>query len=603
MNRPIRTFFVLATVALLGFAFGPPAAQAVDDARLRAADSDTANWLTYGHGYMNQRYTEADQINRENVSRLVPKWIYQTGMQGSFQTNPLIADGVMYFTTPMNHVVALDAESGDEIWRYRHQLTTEDLCCVPLNRGLALGYGLIYMIAIDARLVALDQKTGEIRWDTTVADPGAGKKETMDALVQSDPLKKWELIGWTGFTGNMAPLLYDGLIIVGVSGTGYGIHVTSGTSEDPLAVIGVSGAKHGLRAFLTAYDARTGRLKWRWYATPEEGWEGDFVTHTASGDPLPRDIAAEKAAVAQYPDAWQRGGGAVWTHPALDTELGLLYVGTGNPSPHMDDADRPGDNLYTVSLVALDAHTGKMKWYQQQVPHDLWGQDVASPPLLFETEFNGKPVKAISQASKSGWLYVHDRVTGELLMRSEPFVPQKDVFTRPNREGVLRSPGELGGANWPPTAYSPQTGWIYVGAVHYPMKYILRDVPSERSELGDTYTAATGEPGITPKGRLSAIDPVSGKIQWQVKTETPMVGGVVTTAGGLLFTGESSGYFTARDVTDGKLLWRFQTGAGVNAPPIVYQVNGKQFVAVAAGGNRLFRTPPGNAVIAFGLPD
>ena len=599
LPRHIRT--QIATV-LLGLAVTYPALYAVDDDRLLSAHEDSANWLTYGHGYSNQRYSELDEINRDNVKQLAPRWIYQTGVQGTFQGNPLVADGVMYLSTPFNHVVALDAATGEQKWRYQHELRTDKLCCGPTNRGLGLGYGKIYMITVDARVIALDMNTGEVKWDIPVADPGGDTPESLDILADADALKNWEVIGWSGLSGNMAPLVFDGLVIVGVTGAGYGLTLRSPTEEDPHAVVGMAGAKYGLRAFVSAYEADTGQLRWRWYSTPEHGWEGEFVTETRAGYTLERDIEAEKTALPRYADAWKRGGGSVWTHPALDPELGLLYVGTGNPAPQMDDITRPGDNLYTCSLVALDVRTGKLKWFFQQVPHDVWNYDVASSPILIDLMHENRHVPAVVQAGKTGWLYVHDRLTGKLLLRSDPFVPQSNMFRRPTREGIVIAPGLVGGNDWSPAAYNPQTGWVYTAAVHMPTRYTVHDVQAKDQQpgLGKTYvTATSGETRGT--GRLSAVDPVSGKIKWQIETDKPLVGGVTTTAGGLVFVGESNGYFTARDATSGELLWRFQTGAGVNAPPIVYRAGDDQYVAVAAGGHDKFQFSPGNAVIAFGL--
>jgi glucose dehydrogenase len=593
---------VAALAALAAGMWGASLAWAVDDRALRSAGDDPENWLTYSRGYANQRYSPLDEINRGNVRRLVPKWIYQSGLSGTFQASPLVVDGVMYVSLPYNHVVALDAATGERVWRYEHKLTTDKLCCGPANRGLALGYGRLYMITVDARLIALDRRTGRVDWDVPVADPNTGAAESIDVLLDSDRRKAGEVKGWTGYSGNMAPLVYDGMVIVGVTGAGYGLHLEASPGS-PISVVGMAGAQFGLRAFLSAYEAETGKLIWRWYSTAEGQWEGQFVAKTRLGDPLGRDIASEQAKLDQYPDAWRRGGGSLWTHPALDPELGLLYVGTGNPAPQMDDFTRPGDNLYTVSIVALDVRTGKMKWYDQHVPHDVWGYDVGTPAVLFDLPSGERKVPALAQASKSGWLYIYERATGELIRRSEPFVPQHNLFSRPSREGVEIWPGAAGGASWSPASYDPQTGWIYIAAMHMPMRYMVHDLPPEKHANGPTYTSVDGIAGMERYGLLSAIDPLTGKIAWQAKTPQILIGGLVTTAGGLLFMGEGNGKFTARDVHDGALLWSFQTGAGVNAPPIVYRAQGREFVAVASGGHELFQFPLGDAVIAFGLTE
>jgi len=588
----------LAALVLMLLGAGP--ARAVDDRALLGAGDDPANWLTYSRGYANQRHSPLAEIDRSNVNRLVPKWIYQTGLTGTFQASPIVVGGVMYVSLPLNHVVALDGATGELIWRYNHKLTTEKLCCGPANRGLAVGYDRLYMITVDARLIALDRKTGKVAWDTPVADPNTGAAESIEVLLDSDKRKASDVQGWTGFSGNMAPLVYDGMVIVGVTGAGYGLHL-EGEEGNPISVIGMAGAQFGLRAFLSAFDAHSGKPLWRWYATQDGNWEGGFVTQTAFGDPLNRDIAGEKAKAAEYPDAWRRGGGSIWTHPALDPERGTIYIGTGNPAPQMDDFTRPGDNLYTVSLVALDVRTGKMKWYHQHVPHDRWGYDVGTPPILFDLKRGGKTIPALAQPSKTGWMYLYNRESGEMLGRSEAFVPQKNMFQRPTVGGVVIWPGAAGGASWSPASFSPQTGWIYVAAVNMPMKYTVHELPPEKRANGPTYVSVDGVSDLESNGTLTAIDPQTGKLAWQVKTPQVLIGGLATTAGGLLFMGEGNGQFTARDVRDGKLLWSFQTGAGVNAPPVVYRAQGKEFVAVASGGHQLFHFPLGGAVIGFGL--
>ena len=260
----------------------------------------------------------------------------------------------------------------------------------------------------------------------------------------------------------------------------------------------------------------------------------------------------------------------------------------------------PGDNLYTASLVALDIQTGKLRWYHQIVPHDIWGYDVASPPVLFDFPVNGTTVRAVAEASKSGWLYIFDRVTGKALRRSEAFVPQNELlFHRPTPEGMFIAPGAAGGANWPPTSYSPQTGWLYVSGTHNPTRYQLKPGEAGQPER----IVISFDKTVERWGTLSAIEPNDGKIKWQVKTDLPLLSGSLATAGRLVFHGESNGKFVARNAQDGAELWHFNAGAGVNAPPVTYAVDGKQFVAVAAGGHKLFNFPLGDVVVAFGLPD
>jgi glucose dehydrogenase len=267
----------------------------------------------------------------------------------------------------------------------------------------------------------------------------------------------------------------------------------------------------------------------------------------------------------------------------------------------MDDISRPGDNLYTVSLVALDAETGKLRWYYQQVPHDMWGYDLASPPVLFDLVREGKTVPAVAQASKTGWFYVHHRETGELLLRSEAFVPQSNLFARATAEGTVLYPGILGGANWSPVALDSGKQMAYVAGIHAPIRYTLHEPPSRDGSPAIRYTSS--EPTDDPRwGVLSAIDLRDGRIAWQRKTPQPLVGGVLVTAGGLLFMGEGNGNFNAYDAASGELLWQDKAEAGVNAPPITYQIDGVQYVAVAAGGNSLFGYRQGDNVLVYRLP-
>ncbi len=577
-------------------------AEEVTDARLLEAYQDKKNWLLYGHDYSNQRYSPLDQINVENVKNLTPRWIFQTGKIGSFQTNPLVVDGVMYITTPFNHVVALDARTGKQIWRYEHKLRTEKFCCGPANRGVAVGYGKVYMATIDARLIALDQRTGQVVWDREITDPEAGKRETVEAVLGVKEFQGGTVTGATGYSSNMAPMIYKGKVMVGTMGVGYGLHMNIKEGDQQLhTAIGISGGEYGLRGFLAAYDAQSGKEIWRWYTIPEKGWEGEWRTTTPEGEDLHRDIEAEKVAFKKYSHTWKVGGGSVWSASALDPELGFLYVGTGNPSPQMDDSTRPGDNLYTVSLVALDVETGQLKWYYQQVPHDRWGYDVASPAILFDIIQDGKKIQAVGQASKTGWFYIHDRQTGKLLLKSEPFVPQENLFTPPSPEGTRIAPSATGGSSWSPVAYSPQTEAVYISGIHLPARYISRTLTPDENKPWESYTFFI-QIKEEQWGTFTAIHTSTGKVLWQKKMAQPMVGGALAMAGGLVFTGEGNGYFDAFDAKTGEILWRFPCGAGVNAPPISYEVDGTQYIAVAAGGNSIFGYPLGDDILVFALP-
>ena len=594
------TFGALLVATALGV-HGEPGS--VDDQRLLGAGADRANWLNYGRDYGNQRFSPLAQVNSANVARLRPAWIYQSGVASSFQATPIVADGVMYVSLPFNHVVALDAKSGRELWRYTHKRRTDKMCCGPANRGVAVAYGKVYIGTVDARLIALDARTGKPVWDVQLVEDLSDTAERTDQLAADDPLRKQKVSGTTGVGANMAPMVYQGKVIIGITGVGYGLHLDSERPGAPIgAVIGIAGQSQRA-GFYAAFDAQSGKRIWQFDSTPATGWEGEFRTTTPDGAPLQRDIERENASFAQYRDAWKRGGGSAWTTPAVDPALGLVYLGIGNPSPQMDDVTRPGDNLYTVSLVAVDAGTGKLRWYYQQVPHDMWGYDAASPPVLFDARIDGALVPAVGQASKTGWLYVLDRRNGKLLYRSEAFVPQSNLFARPTADGIDIAPGAGGGASWSPVSFDARTGLAYVAAIHMPTRYTVSDIPASGDKPAIRYTSLEPVKGPT-WGTLSAIDlQGGGKIRWQVKTAEPLIGGVLATAGNLVFTGEGNGNLSAFHARTGELLWQFNCGAGVNAPPISYEVDGRQYIAVAAGGNALFGYRQGESVVVFALPD
>lgn len=566
-----------------------------------AGSAKNAEWPSYGKDYSNQRFSALTQINRDNVAQLQPAWTFHSGVKATFQATPIVVDGVMYVSLPFNHVVALDAKTGQQLWKYEHQRRKAwGMCCGPANRGVAVSDGKVFIGTVDARLIALDAKTGRVVWDIDAVGENV-TTEGIESLNSNDPLSRERVSGGTGIGIAMAPVVYRGKVIVGITGVGYGLHVEADRPDAPLgAVIGVAG-RYGRPGFLAAFDAQTGKRVWQFDTIPSAGWEGQFTPTTPDGVPLNRDTASERASFPQYRDAWRFGGGSAWTTPAIDTQLGLLYFGTGNPSPQMDDIARPGDNLYTVSLVALDIDTGKLRWHYQQVPHDVWGYDIASPPVLFDYQRGGKNIAAVGQASKVGWFYVHDRATGELLLKSEAFVPQSNLFAHATPEGVRVSPGVFGGVNWSPAAVDEARQQAFVAAMHMPVRYTLHETPASNGKLAIRYT--TSEPIDEPKwGLLSSIDLQTGKIRWQQKTAEPMVGGVLATAGGLLFTGEGNGSFDAYDTANGKLLWQYQAEAGVNAPPITYQIDGVQYVAVAAGGNQIWGYKQGDGLMVFRLP-
>lgn len=541
------------------------AAGDVTPAMLRQAQG-SGDWLMYGHNYSNNRYSPLKQITTANVRQLVPRMVFQTGTErlGSLETTPVVVDGTMYITspaTPNNVVIAIDLRTQETLWRYEHKnAVVSTACCGPNNRGVAVSGSLVYVATLDAQLVALDRKTGEEKWAVTVADPAEGYTETM------------------------APLVIDDKVI-----------------------IGSSGAEYGIRGFVRAYHAETGALVWNWYTIPApdaradeggvNGWFGRWSHTTPEGTALNRDIAKEKADSAKYADAWRHGGGSMWMTPAYDPVTNMMYVGIGNPSPDLDGSLRPGDNLWTESIVALDAATGKFKWGYQMVPHDVWDLDATSPPVIVTVD--GR--KAIVHAGKTGWVYVLDAATGRLIRRTDAFVPQENMFAQPTAEGTRMLPGANGGQEWSPITVNPELQYAYTVGLHQPMIYKTHYADYERGRLwlGSAFVAIPGE---EQWGTVSGINLHTGKIAWQVKTDQPMIGGATATAGGLVFTGEGNGWFKAYDARTGAVLWKFYCGAGVNAAPSVFQVDGEQFIAVAAGGNFQLGYPLGDAVFVFGLP-
>ena len=524
---------------------------------LRQAMADSASWPSYGRDQSNQRFSPLRQIGTGNIGRLHLAWKYHTGIPHAFEASPVVVDGTMFVSTPLNHVVALDAATGRKLWEHAESLSTTVHCCGPVNRGVAVYGGRVYEGTLDGRLVALDARTGRRIWVVRVAD------------------------NERGYAVDGAPVAADGKVIVGISG-----------------------AEYGIRGFVTAYDAVTGALVWRFYTIPspqEGGWWGKWAPTDPFGPPLNRDLAREHADSAVYADTWRTGGGSVWQAPAVDRELGLVIFGVGNASPDLDGSVRPGDNLYTASVVAIDLGTGKLKWYFQELPHDTWDLDAVSPVVLFDLpSANGAaPVHAVAQAGKTGWVYVLDRATGRPIRRSDPFVPQANLFARPTPTGVRMLPGANGGSEWSAPAYSPETGYLYVLGLHQPMLYKVKPEPllPPAFWLGGAFYG-NGEPQY---GLFSAVDLATGRIAWQDKVADPMIGGALATAGGLVFTGTKDKQFLAFDAMSGGRLWRADAGAGVNAPPVSYAVQGRQYVAVAAGGNFQINAPRGDEVLAFAL--
>ena len=519
---------------------------------LNRAGGDGNNFLLTNGDYTQSRYFPNKQINVSNVSKLRPAWVFQTEVKDTMETSPIVVNGVMYVTTAFDHVYALDARTGEELWHYKQKLgPITTYCCGPNNRGVAVLEDMVYLATLDAKLVALDAKTGKQVWETQVADPELGYSETM------------------------APTAVKGKILVGTNGGEYGI-----------------------RGFVKAFDAKTGKNLWTFNTVPESS-VGVWATHDATGRDMHRDIAAEKAAFAKVGDPYKTLGGGVWQNPAVDLESNRIYFVVGNPSPDLDGSLRPGDNLYTDSLVSVDLDTGKYVCHFQYIAHDVWDLDAVSPPAIVKVaDKDGKMVKGVIHGGKSGHIYVHDAKDCSLIRFSEAMVPQENMWVLPTKDGARMLPGANGGVEWSPLATNPTLGLAYAINLHQPMTYHVESsaYPAGKLWLGGAFKIIPTE---EQWGNVTAVDYNTGKIKWQVKTQQPMIGGILATAGGLVFTGESNGQFEAFDAETGAALWKFQAGAGVNAPPSSYTVDGKQYVVVAAGGNAQVDSKRGNSIIAF----
>jgi len=560
MSRRFLTALSLCGILLAACKGGSAGERAGGDPDkvLRRAMADSTDWPSYGRDYTNQRFSPLSQITPTNAPQLKLAWRYKTGIPNSFEASPVVIDGTMYVSTPLNHVVALDAATGAKKWEYGHQYQTSTTvhCCGAVNRGVAVYGGRVYMGTLDAKLVALDARTGEKVWEQPIAD------------------------NTKGYAVNGPIIAVDGKVLVGTSGGEYGI-----------------------RGFIEARDAKDGKQVWRWYTIPspeDGGWWGKWRETDPFGVRLNRNISREKADSAKHADAWQRGGGGVWQAPAVDLERGLIVFTVGNPSPDLDGSIRPGDNLYTNSIVALDLRSGKLRWYYQQISHDVWDLDAASPAVLIETaDSAGRAVAAVAQAGKTGWVDMMFRENGRPLRRSQPFVPQANMFALPTLKGTRMLPGANGGSEWSPPAFSPQTGYLYVLGMHQPMNYKVKSEPFKPPAmwLGGAFVL-NGEPQY---GLFSAVDLKTGKIAWQNRVKDPMIGGAVVTGGGVVFTGTKDKQFLAFDAKSGQQLWRYQANGGVNGPPISYAVNGRQFVAVPAGGNFQINAPRSDELLAFSL--
>ncbi len=528
----------------------------VTQSMLNDAAKDGKNWLHPNGNYDQTRHYPVSQINTSNVAKLRPAFVFQTGIVESMETAPVVVDGVMFVTTSYNHVYAINATTGEQYWHFKHKIgPVSTYCCGPNNKGVAVSEGKVFMGTLDAKLVALDAKSGKLLWETEIADPELGYSETM------------------------APAVVDGKVL-----------------------IGTNGGEYGVRGFVKAYDANTGKLSWTFNTIPEKGHEGVWAANDATGRDMKRDIAAEKAALAKNGgDFYKTLGGGVWMTPAVDTKTKTVFFVVGNPSPDLYGAERPGDNLYTDSIVAVDLETGKYKWHYQYVAHDVWDLDAVSPPILVDVkDKNGKMIPGVIHGGKTGHIYVHDRRDGSLIRFSEPMVSQEGLWTLPTAQGARMSLGANGGVEWSPMAYNPKLRLAFAVNLEQPMTYHVEAAayPGGKLWLGGAFKNVPGEEQF---GNVTAVNIDTGKIAWKARTDQPMIGGAMSTAGNLVFAGEGNGWFKAYDAQTGKVLWQYQCGAGVNAPATSYTVNGKQYIAVAAGGNTQLDFKRGNSVFVFAL--
>ncbi len=506
--------------------------------RLSNAEREPGAWLTYSGNYQAHRFSWLKQLTPANVAGLKAKWVYQISERGRFETSPIVADSVMYLTEPPTRVTALDLRTGRKLWSWQRQQArlAKMLGFGPTNRGVAILDDTVYVGTLDCYLIALDARSGAVRWETKVEENKLG----------------YSLTG--------APLAIDGKIIVGISG-----------------------GEAGIRGFLDAYDAKTGKLAWRCFTIPGPGEPGHETWQGGE---------------------WKMGGGPTWVTGSYDPELNLLYWGTGNPGPDWNGDVRPGDNLYTCSLLAIDATSGKLKWHFQFTPHDTHDWDATEVPVLLDALLNGQQRKLVTMANRNAFYYVLDRVTGEFLHGS-PYAKQTWAAgldakgrpivlpnTDPTVEGTLVWPALNGATNWYSPSYSPLTKLFYVSVRERGSYYYKGEVEFKPG----TFFAGGGERAIDGDdkawGAIRALEVTNGKLKWEFRLQTPPWAGVLATAGGLVFGGSNEGNFYALDAQTGKPLWDFQTGGFIAANPISFLIDGKQHVAIAAE----------HALFVFGLP-
>ncbi|HUE84855.1 MAG TPA: PQQ-dependent dehydrogenase, methanol/ethanol family [Vicinamibacterales bacterium] len=541
------------TVVWLPLAGAQQAARPVDDAALAGVESRPQDWLSYGRDYYEQRYSPLETINEGNVERLGLAWSYDTASDRGLEATPLVIDGVMYTTASWSVVHAVDARTGQPLWTYNpevHRKYDNIACCDVVNRGAAFYKGRVYVGVLDGRLVALDSKSGKVAWQTTTVDQAQA------------------------YTITGAPRIAKGKII-----------------------IGNGGAEYGVRGYVSAYDAETGKLAWRFYTVP--------------GDPSkPQESKALERALPTWKgnDWWKfGGGGTVWDSIVYDPEIDLLYVGTGNGAVWNREVRSPGggDNLYLASILALNPDTGELVWHYQTVPGDTWDYTAVQPMMLADLMIGGQLRKVIMQAPKNGFFYVLDRATGELLS-ADPYVevnwashvnletgrpveiPGADYTTK----GMYIRPGPLGGHNWQAMSFSPRTGLVYLPAQengrYYEQPKTFEFRPMEFN-LGLAPVGRNLDRYDNPyAGRLIAWDPIARKPRWTVEYGNYWNGGTLATAGNLVFQGTAAGDFIAYRASDGQKLWSAFAGTGIVAPPITYAIDGKQYVSVMAGWGGAF---------------
>ncbi len=531
-----RTTTLILCCAVLVFINGLAAQLAnaqVTPQRLLNAGQEPQNWLMYSGDYTGKRFSSLQEIKVGNADKLVPKWAYQTMAGGKFETTPLVVDGILYATGQDDRAFALDARTGRPIWQYQRALPGDIRpCCGRVNRGLAILGDKVFMGTLDSHVIALDTKTGNVVWDVTAVDYTKGNSFTL------------------------APLVIKNLVLVGISGGEYGI-----------------------RGFIDAYDANTGERKWRFNTVPgpsepgNDTWEGE---------------------------SWKFGGAPAWITGTYDVETNTTFWTTGNPSPSNRSVGRAGDNLYSDTLLALDPDTGKLKWHFQFTTNDDHDYDATQVPVMADE--NGK--KLILQANRNGFFYVIDRTNGKLI-RAESYAkvswskgkdsngrPVPAPEGKPTPDGNRVCPGAAGATNWMSPTYDPQTKLFYVTARE---QCDIFSTAPQPYDAGHAYYGSAYFPNDDAApfyGALRAIEPATGKIKWEWKHPSPTWSGLLSTAGGVVFTGDAEGNFIALDATSGKALWHFQCGASVYSSPMTYSVGGKQYVAVAAG----------SALLTFGLP-